>query len=125
MRISKRRMFTLMQEGYITLRIPTIIIGDSEINTKDMPDEWFNILQSGSKRPALGKEHGFLYFSKAGWKANKQEIKEVFTSSLNPRGTWNEFETHVKEHFEKAEESISKEIARLKKRLYELINFTL
>jgi len=129
MKISKEHMFTLMHEGYITLQIPNLVISFdnnySDPNAKDVPDEWFSILRSSGNRPVIGKEQGFLYFSKAGWKANKKEIKEAFLSSPNPRGTWEEFEEYVKKHFKNAELSIHKEIAKLKKRIYELINVTL
>jgi hypothetical protein len=118
MKIPKESLFSLMQEGYITLQIPQFTIGNPG-KIYDYPDEWFSIINS-RQRPARGKETGFLYFSLKGWKANKDKIKKAFNSSSNPRGTWQEFEKYVNNHFNDLKTGIQKDIASHQKRLKEL-----
>ena len=113
-----------MEQGYITLQIPTVQISLDGTFPKekliDAPDEWFTTLHSGCERPACGRETGYLYFSRAGWLANKAKIKKAFKSSPHPRGSWADFENYETDHFEKMGKGVIKHIKRHQAKIKQL-----
>jgi len=116
MKIIKDIITTLPKQGYITLQIPGVAVtldGSPLPGSEDLPDEWFTELKDG-RRPAVGKEWGFLYLTRKGWEANRHRIKRDFTPN---RGTWEDFEAYVDEHFKSVEINRKKEIKRLKTKI--------
>lgn len=66
-----------------------------------------------------------LFLTKEGWEENKHKIRTAFENSLHPRGTWDEFVSHVEEHFLEIEESIKKRVAKLQKDIKALKQYTI
>ncbi|MFW9871574.1 MAG: hypothetical protein ACFFG0_00560 [Candidatus Thorarchaeota archaeon] len=113
---------TLVSEGYLTLQVPEYTISLDKVpneNFIDYPDEWF-VRANHTRGPSLNKkENGFIFLSEIGWKANKDDIKKAFESSKNPRGTWEDFEKHVIEHFREIKNLLNKRIIYFEKKLKE------
>ena len=131
MKILKRTITTLASEGRISLQVPQYNIiteGNRAIaydanhskdeDVIDIPDEWIIYLRNGS--PAVGKESGHTFLTKMGWQANKDEIKKAFESSEYPRGTWEDFENHVVEHFSEVEKQTKRRIKLLESKIEQL-----
>lgn len=131
MKILKNAITSLASEGYITLQVPVydVMIEDGraiaytasalkEEKVMDAPDEWFISLRNNS--PTVGKEEGFTFLSRAGWKANKDEIKKAFESNEHPRGTWSDFEKYAEHHFAKVKKNVTRRIKLLNSKVKQL-----
>ena len=124
MKILKDAITSLAGEGRITLQVPVydIMVEDGraiahtaydleEERVADVPDEWFITLRSNS--PAVGKESGYTFLSRAGWEANKDEIKKAFESNAHPRGTWSDFEKYAEHQFTTVKKNANRRIKLL------------
>ena len=124
MKIIKNSITSLAGRGYISLQIPMYAIAsEEEINTvrnEEVPDEWITKIKNYC--PVVGKEQGFQYLTKAGWKANKDKIKEAYANAEFPRGPWVKFEQYVVDHFKKVEGAKKRRIRLLEKKLKDLKN---
>ena len=115
MKILKGAITSLASEGRITLQIPQYNIGapgSPPSETEEVPDDWIVLLRSNNS-PAVGKEYGFYFLTKAGWEANKDKIEDAFLASKWQRGTWTDFEVYVINHFQKVKEASRKRLAYL------------
>lgn len=124
MRISKSAIYCLASEGRITLQIPTLYIGKLPNDVVDLPDNWFCQMRY-PRRPCVGREQGFLYLTKKGWDANKKDIKKAFMASQYKRGTWQDFEDYVKQHFVDCRKNIKTQIAYHQTKITQLNNIKL
>jgi len=127
MLMKKGVITSLASEGRLTLQVPQydIIIKEGRAffaqsltcaeGAKEHPDEWFVWLKNS--RPAIGRESGFLFLTRKGWEANKEEIKKAFEASKTKRGTWKEFEDHAEYHLKEVEEKTQKHIRFLQKKI--------
>lgn len=89
MRIAPSALTQLAREGYRTLQIPDVVIGvdPNPEPEEDFPDEWFTLLNA----ERLPSQRGFLYFTLAGWEANRERLRTAFEASPRKRGTWADF----------------------------------
>ena len=78
----------------------------------DIPDDWVILLRGN--RPCVGKETGFLYFTRKGYNANLDEIKKIWESTGQE---WAKFEEMVESHFKAVEKAANKFVLELKKKL--------
>lgn len=120
----KHDPFVLPREGRITLQIPTLtfeFVGDFLIIEHETKYDsvWFVELKD-DQTPCTGKETGFLYWTKVGWEANRDKIKQAFASSSCQRGTWEEFVQHADEHFATVEKRTRARMDALQNKLNEL-----
>jgi len=124
MKIIKDARTSLAHNGYITLQVPDVEIAlDGVASTiEELPDDWFFYLNLKRSQPVpcIGKENGFLYYTRKGWEANKTLLKEAFESSPTPRGTWTEFIVYAEEFFDKIEEGRQKQIAYYQEKIDQL-----
>jgi len=132
MLMKKGVITSLASQGYLSLQVPQydIIIKEERAfaqslidaeGAEEHPDDWFVWLKN--HRPVVGRESGFLFLTKKGWKANKEKIKEAFQASKMKRGTWQEFEQHAEYHLTEVEEKTKKYINFLKKKIDTLNEF--
>ena len=70
--------------------------------------------------PCVGKENGFLYLSRKGWAVNKERVKEAFSRTPYPRGTWEQFEKYAEDHFAKLEAGRQRRLRLLRTKADEL-----
>ena len=132
-------LFALPREGRITLQIPTIQIDiietedgprvfSEETNPATLyPKEWFAFLLGEGREPAVGREDSFIFWSKKGWEANKDKIKEVFEEAMkepmNDRSNpgeqydWAAFEEFAEECFESRKKRLAKKKKLLQNKL--------
>ena len=82
MKIWKGALTQLSSQGYMTIQVPDIVIGEPIPPQEDLPDDWF-IRKSlgGFLQPKLSME-GILYLSPKGFEANKEEILNGFEKSV-------------------------------------------
>ena len=131
MKILKKSITSLASEGRITLQVPVydvvvhegraIAYDATQLESEkviDAPDEWFVHLRHNS--PAVGKESGFTFLSRAGWNANRKDIREAFLNSEFQRGTWADFEDYVDYHFAKVKKNGEKRIKLLQSKVKQL-----
>lgn len=131
MKILKGVITTLAGEGRMSLQVPqyTVIVHNeraiaydaSQVKPDDVidaPDEWFVYLRNNS--PAVGKESGHLFLTRAGWDANRKEIREAFLNSEFPRGTWADFQDHVDMHFAEVKRNGNRRIKLLNDKVKQL-----
>jgi len=131
LKIIKDAITTLAGEGRVTLQVPVYeVIMDKgramahtaydleEEKIANVPDEWFMSLRNDC--PAVGKESGYTFLSRAGWEANKDEIKKAFESSKHPRGTWDDFEKYAERHFAKVKKNADRRIKLLNSKVKQL-----
>jgi hypothetical protein len=117
-------LFMLPRERRITLQIPDLIIDQNICKKADLskyPKEWFCYLKDDAL--VAGKEQGFLFWSKKGWEANKEKIKEEFNNSTiirNPHLNWSDFEKHANKHFKMVEDKTKKKMKRMLKKADQL-----
>lgn len=103
MKIIKDSITALASEGRMTLQIPQYDLGANNTIEEEVPDEWFVTLRNASY-PAVGREHGYLFLTRAGWFANQDKLKEAFENAEYNRGnTWEDFETYTIKHFQRIE----------------------
>jgi hypothetical protein len=115
MKITNKMLYCLLKEGQPTLQIPTISLSipgypqTTEAETVyEHPDDWFCILKN--ERLAVGKEQGFLFWTRKGFLANKEAIKNNFSTT---RCSWEYFEAKAEEFFDKIEKNIEKQLKKL------------
>jgi len=124
MQILKDSITCLAGQGRITLQIPqySIWLGPEarQPETEEVPDEWIMTLRSSASYPAVGKESGYSFLTRAGWLANKDKIKEAFELSNSMRGSWEDFEKYVERHFQSTREKTIKRIAFMEKKTRQL-----
>jgi len=131
MKISKSTLFHLSKSGYAGVQIPTLTISwpnGSQTQTPDdiieLPDDYFQKTDT-SHVPTKSDNH-FLFFSRKGYEALKEEIKSAFLSSNTYRygstkdEAWAHFEDIAEKHFQKVEKKLSNKIKSLEKKLEEL-----
>jgi len=123
MRIPTSSITTLAGEGRITLQVPACWIGTAPELT-DYPDEWFCQLR-GARVPAVGRETGFLFLTRAGFEANKAAIRAAFEAANTRRSGegWAAFEAHAAQHFANIAAATAKEIAKHEMKLAGLRRF--
>jgi len=120
MKILKDSITSLASEGRITLQIPQYDLGSSDAIEEEVPDEWVVTLRNGLY-PAVGREQGYLFLTRAGWFANQDKIKDAFEDAKFHRGnTWEDFEAHAKKHFQKVEHNTMRRIRLFKNKVKDL-----
>jgi len=115
MKILKEAITCLAREGRPTLQIPQHDIWFSKEPPPDaerfeeIPDEWVISLRNGI--PVVGKQEGYLFLTREGWNANKDNIEKAFNSAgINKRGSWEDFQVHAETHFNLITEATLKRI---------------
>lgn len=107
----------LRREGRLTLQVPQFSLSwggsprpsHAPPNLVGVPDEWFCFLNLGV--PAVGRMEGFLYISRLGYEANRQEILDIYAQAAEMRwspkygefshtNARDRFEQYATEHFE-------------------------
>ncbi len=98
----KDAVFTYAREGRLTLQVPTYNIfltaPAEEEKYEEYPDDYFVELRYDHS-PAVGREMGFLFFSRKGWEALKDEFRKVYENGDPNRLPWEKWEEHAKTHF--------------------------
>jgi len=111
MQLPKDAPFTLAQQGRITLQCPQYSLGpDTYV---DYPDEYFidTKMQGRKHRIAVGREEGFTFLSRLGYKYFEQDLKNTFSTQ---RGcTWQEFADHANEFLDEVETVSRKYLLKL------------
>ncbi len=115
MKLPEDSIITLAQEGRMTLQVPTCWYGEPAPKLVDYPDDWFIHITGG--RPALGREKGFLHLTRAGWEANKEDIRKAYEGSGDPEGSWQEFEKFVEVEFVERKKALQKHRDNLRKKM--------
>jgi hypothetical protein len=127
MKVSKGTLTCLAAEGRATLQIPQLVIeihtgkpvaredlGENEPDAIECEADWFMYLKS-SGVPVIGRQQGFLYFSRKGYEACKEMLREAFS---NKRGSsWADFELAAEEHFQNVERHRQRVMRNLKRDL--------
>lgn len=125
--IAKQTLYNLPQSGYMTTQVPDVAVyidgkGDydeSHLKHVECPDDWFIRIKHEGNLELLSDNPraGYLFWSRKGWEANKEQIKEAFSVAEYPRGTWEEFEKRTELHYAKLESDRDKYIKRLENRI--------
>jgi hypothetical protein len=122
MRIPTDSITVLAGQGRITLQVPEGWVGTAPDLT-DYPDEWFCRLRN-ARVPAVGRESGFLFLTRAGFEANKPVIRAAFEAAPPRSGAdWAAFEAHAARHFENIAKAVAKEIETYERKLDQLCRF--
>jgi hypothetical protein len=88
----------------------------------DYPDEWFHVLVG--EAPRVGKKHGHVYMSRAGFQAFEPDLYAAFQQSNNPTcPTWDDYKAKCEQHFVNVEKARQKLIKKHQKIIDELNNF--
>jgi hypothetical protein len=118
MKIIKDRIISIAAGGRISLQIPQVNDRFRGVvyETEEIPDEWVIKLRL-RRYPTTGSETGYLFLTEAGWKANKDKIREAFETAKFKRGSWNEFEQHALDHFKRVEKSTRRRVSFLLKKV--------
>lgn len=88
----------------------------------DYPDEWFHVLVG--YEPRIGKKHGTVYLSRAGFLAFEQDLKAAFQQSNNQQlDTWDKWKAAIEVHYATVEKQRQRLIKKHQKLLEELQNF--
>ncbi len=120
MKILKDSITSLASEGRMTLQIPQYDFVYSDVIVEEVPDEWIVNLRD-NLYPAVGKEQGYLFLTRAGWFANQDRIKDAFENAEFNRGnTWEDFEEYAKKHFQKVEHNTVRRIRLFERKIKEL-----
>jgi hypothetical protein len=83
-----------------------------------LPDEYFATYDS--RGLPTENTNCFLYFSKIGYEALKEDIKKEFLSryaDYEKEQAWERFESEAQKHFSKCDNVLQKEIKKLEKKL--------
>lgn len=138
MLISRDSLTSLAGRGYKTLQIPEFevtIQGDhaymhAPVDTIEIPDSW--VCHISGDAPCLGKQQGFLYFTRAGYEANKPSLRAAFEHGIATIGcrsdnpdewTWAAFEAYADAHFAKIEQRRAKLILNLQSKIHDAEQF--
>ena len=117
MKIWKGSLLTLASQGHVTLQVPDCIImvangvsAPEEIET--IPDNWLCRLKS--RRPAFKREAGCIYFTRAGYLANRGALRKAFEEAVangrdrtGGRG-FAAFEEHAEMHFKSVDKALER-----------------
>lgn len=120
MRLPQSSLTTHAARGSKTLQIPDLCIGDDPEPTVDMPDEWFCYLRDGV--PAVGRQTGFLWLTRAGYAANRELLLAAYETSTTGRGDGRRetFEAAAQAHFADVERRRDRAIGNLRRQLEQL-----
>ena len=90
-------VFNLLREGRLTTQVACDLYegGEPPANYDGSyaiyPADWFVVLhRHGGGRPAVGRETGFVHWTRKGWDANLQTIETIWAEQPRPRGTLEE-----------------------------------
>lgn len=115
------RLFTgylehLRSRGKYSLQVGEVALGSPVPATVEAPDEWFERLKvcsglrrgtAGQRRP-FGREQGFLFLSRAGYEANREQLREIverYNAEWPGEGfTWQAFNAVAMAHFDMVDE---------------------
>lgn len=136
MQIIKDIILTYVNEGRLTLMVWGFAFAttaghkpeDTRTDLETVPDDWFCWLKSDLK-PVVGAETGYAYFTRRGYEANKDKLKQALEAAIaqgidrTDGGGWPAFERMAEEHFAKVEKAKQKLITSLQSKLNELNNF--
>lgn len=123
--VFKAAITHLASRGRTDIQVPEINISTKGVlyardvpnDTEELPDAWF--IRLSYYLPVI--KGGFLYLSKAGWEANKNQIKIAFEKAIvnnyNRGKTWDDFINEINKHFIKIENTINKKKKYLIKQL--------
>ncbi len=114
MRMIQDTPLCLAAEGRHTLQVPQYYLGDTTKETfVDYPDEFFIFVKyDGSKlRCCAGREQGFTYMSRLGFKHFYNDLQKVFRPN---RGTWQEFVDEANRELDEIQLKTTTELAKLK-----------
>lgn len=107
------------EEGRISLEVSNIFFdlndednpryfnnGDDDLEDyTELPDDWFcGFDESGL--PIYGKQDGFLYLTRKGWEACKEEIRKAYENSELRTKTWEDFEKYADDFLNKVDNKI-------------------
>ena len=92
--------------GHISIQLPWCDIND-------FPTGWAVTLRGSGSRLSLGKEGGFVFLTRVGWKANKSKIKAAFERSEKKERTWDQFESMIEESLNYTYKSTKKYLENL------------
>lgn len=122
--------------GYITLQVPdtqivvtnvsgsikaTAVPASSTPNPVSVPDDYFCRLKNCA--PVVGKEYGFLYLTKKGFRYFYRDIKKAFEEAIKDGRDrtggvgWPAFVKHAKDHFATVDRNRNRKIAELTKKI--------
>ena len=113
MRIIKGAIVAGAANGYLGVQVAEIAYGD-DVEYVEAPDEWFIRLKD--RRPAVGREDGFLFLTRIGWEANKEQMRQAFETAQFKRGTWEDFEKHVEDFFTDSKKRAARFVRLMKKK---------
>jgi hypothetical protein len=114
MKLQEGSITVLASEGRLTLQVPEWSIGDDS-ELVEYPDRWFVRLHG--RRPCVGRESGYLFLSREGWKANREILKQAFSTVRGAE--WSDFEQHAEKHFQEVQATADKLVAKLTRQLDE------
>jgi|WetSurSiteA1Bulk_404760.scaffolds.fasta_scaffold00038_69 hypothetical protein len=130
MKSSWENLLTLVKEGRLTLQIPQFYLGFRPLPTTtwiDFPDNWFCFVKN-SNRLSLGKEGGFLYWSRIGYEANKEKIISAYINGVKSKGVnlpdadlEAQFANYAKHKYSRLRNGTKKEIQKCQDRINEAI----
>lgn len=128
MKILKDVITHLAGQCRITLQVPDMAISFQNapkgVKYDELPDEWFVYLKGTGQRPAVGKESGFLFLTRAGWEANKDAMQAAFEKGKAGRWdrgeTWDDFVKHAEIDLASRKKSNAKFRKELKAKLDQL-----
>lgn len=116
----------LAKEGRHSIQIPEIIIGSTAgIPEIECPNDWFWRMNH-LKLPC---RQGFLYLTRKGYAANRENIREAFLSACRRAGStnmnrdWAKFEKSIDQFFADVDTAVRKKIASLRSKIAELERF--
>lgn len=125
--LARERHFTL-QIPHITIRLRPRMVFDSDSSRMhrreveevlehppeeaavEYPDHWFCWLKAGLQ-PCMGREVGFLYFTRAGYEANLEALREASGED------WPRFQKEAEQHFKDQRRNAEKLVKGLEAKL--------
>lgn len=121
MKILKGALFAMASKGRLTLQVPSYS-GTGAPETEEIPDDWVVLLTGSGMAPAVGREGGLLFMTRAGYAANKDRLRKVFEAGPDRTDGvgWKAFEVKAERHFANVDKSLKRKIALLEKKVAEL-----
>jgi hypothetical protein len=120
MRIIQGSIIDHPSTGRMTLQIPSIAIfigAESSAQYEEVPDEW--ICELRQEVPVTGKEQGYLFLTRTGWDANREQIRQAFEAS-GSQATWEQFEQFARRHFTEVERKTQRKLQQLQNKVDQL-----